>query len=139
MTTANKQINTEAFKRLIDELAQVNLGPYNKGLSGLVEKFGVMNELLADLSTLNKEEDIQEARKRIALCRNECQEAMNGFLAQFGTTYDETAEYFNNPMNFSQGEWENLQAIRHKVEDTVESAQPSPLALSRKIKNKKNK
>jgi len=137
MTTANKRLNTEAFQRLIDELAQANFGPSEKGLDSLVEKFGAMNQLLAELSTLNKEDDIQEARKRIALCRNECQEAMNGFLAQFGTTYEDTAQYFNNPMNFSQKEWEELQTIKNRVEDTVISSQPSPLALSRKLKTKK--
>lgn len=136
MTTTQKQLNTEAFRKLLSELSQVNLGPFSKGLHDLVEKMEVMNQLLADLPTLTKEEDLAEARKRIGLCQQECQEAMNRFLAQFGTSMEETAEYFSNPMNFSQRDWENLQSIRLKVEDTVVSKEPTPATLTKNLKRR---
>jgi hypothetical protein len=136
MTTAQKQLNSEAFRKLLSELSQVNLGPFTTGLHDLVEKMEIMNQLLADLPTLTKEEDLAEARKRIGHCQQECQEAMNRFLAQFGTSMEETAEYFNNPMNFSQRDWENLQGIKLRVEDTIISKEPTPSALTKNLKKR---
>lgn len=136
MTTAQKQLNTEAFRKLLGELSQVNLGPFGEGLHDLIEKMEVMTQLLADLPTLSKEEDQAEARKRIGHCQQECQEAMNRFLSQFGTSMEETAEYFSNPINFNQRDWENLQTIRHRVEDTVVSKEPTPATLSKNLKRR---
>jgi hypothetical protein len=118
MTREFKNLNVEALRKLIDELASTHPNAQDEKFNGVMEQLREMNELLKDFDNLSPA-DMQETEKRILECQVKSKEAMEEFLKQYGSSIEEAEEYFKNPQNFSPKEWQRFQELRQGVESAI--------------------
>ncbi|MBS3903906.1 MAG: hypothetical protein KGZ39_01100 [Simkania sp.] len=141
MSTQTK-LNIEGFAELVEELANSD-SPNKAQLGSLVGCFRNMVMCVRQLQALKAEgkgagSDAEGLMLRLWECQKEVRGVFAHFCAANGKTVEEVYHYVDDPENYTQEEWEDVQAIRRRVEEKATHSASSGFDWARPKKiNKK--
>jgi len=135
MTTTATKIDLEGFMGLVEELAgkQASHGvEFSQALDLLKEMAALMHELRSEEPGLKREELIIKLQE----CRAKLPEALARLYRSRGYSMEEALNFWNDPQNFDQERWEEIQTIRREVENRTLKSSPSSFGWLKLRKNK---
>ena len=112
-----KKIHLEGFAEIVEELAQrQNTGGYN--FQPMLNLFREMVPLMQRLEESDPtKENMEEVIKKLRICQEDLAKIFEEFCKTKGASKEELQHYFENPRNFPQKEWEEIQAAKRLVEE----------------------
>jgi hypothetical protein len=123
MATA-KKLDPKGFDELVQELAQHDTSHDNE-FGPMVPLLIKFTEALSQLKDIKTKEELDECVENIRVLQEEVKVGFTSYCKQHGTTPEEAVQYLENPKNFSQKEWEELQAVRRRVDSKAVMSVPA--------------
>lgn len=115
MTTA-KKLNPDGFEELVQELVRYehhNGHPFGP----MVQLLAQVAESLQELKEVKTAAEFERVVEKIRTLQDEVRTTFQEYCKRNGTSLEEAIGYLENPENFTQKQWEEVQAIRRKVEE----------------------
>jgi len=112
-----KKIHLEGFAELVEELAQRHkAGGYD--FQPMLNLFREMVPLMQRLEESDpSKENMEEVTERLRTYQEDLAKFFEDFCKSRGASKEELQHYFEDPRNFPQKEWEEIQTAKRLVEE----------------------
>ncbi len=108
--------NYEALMSLVREME--SYGDSSLHTQSFINLVRRMATLFQQWQATGDDEERQHIEETLQKCQREISQVFENICTEYGMTSKEVHEYVDDPQNFSQGDWEEVQEMRRRVEDT---------------------